>query len=73
MPNPNLTSLPLQPAPQPQRLQGLAPVVSDATVVLILGSFPGARSLATGQYYAHPQNHFWRILQAVWPGVALPA
>ena len=66
------TSLPPQPPPQPQRLQGLAPVVSAATVVLILGSFPGARSLATGQYYAHPQNHFWRILQAVWPGVALP-
>lgn len=55
------------------RLQGLAPVVSAGTVVLVLGSFPGARSLATGQYYAHPQNHFWRILQAIWPHVPQPA
>ncbi len=68
---PRIASSP-RPLPQSQRLQGLAPVVSAATVVLILGSFPGARSLATGQYYAHPQNHFWRILQAVWPGIALP-
>jgi hypoxanthine-DNA glycosylase len=59
--------------PRPVQLQGLAPVVSPDTVVLVLGSFPGARSLATGQYYAHPQNHFWRILQAVWPDAPQPA
>ena len=29
------------------RLTGLAPLVSDETVVLILGSFPGGQSLAT--------------------------
>lgn len=33
----------------------------------MLGSFPGATSLARQQYYAHPQNAFWRILQAIWP------
>ena len=54
-------------------LTGLAPVVSPATVVLILGSFPGARSLELQQYYAHPQNQFWKILQAVWPDHPLPA
>ena len=53
--------------PNPETLAGLAPVVSPRTVVLILGSFPGARSLAQQQYYAHPQNHFWKILQALWP------
>lgn len=54
-------------------LTGLAPIVSAQTALLILGSFPGARSLAAQQYYAHPQNHFWKILQAVWPQHPLPA
>lgn len=48
-------------------LTGLPPLVSPATRVLILGSFPGVRSLQTQQYYGHPQNQFWRILQAIWP------
>jgi hypoxanthine-DNA glycosylase len=53
-------------------LTGLAPIVSGNTALLILGSFPGARSIAQQQYYAHPQNHFWRILQALWPRNPLP-
>ena len=48
-------------------LQGLAPIVSPNTRVLILGSFPGVRSLQLQQYYAHPQNQFWKLLQAIWP------
>ena len=48
-------------------LVGLAPLVSPTTRVLILGSFPGVRSLEEQQYYAHPQNQFWKILQAIWP------
>ncbi|MBB1074089.1 DNA-deoxyinosine glycosylase [Rhodoferax sp. 4810] len=52
---------------EPLRLHGLAPVVSSNTRLLILGSFPGASSLAHQQYYAHPQNAFWKILQAIWP------
>ncbi|MDP1955213.1 MAG: DNA-deoxyinosine glycosylase [Polaromonas sp.] len=48
-------------------LTGLAPLVCSQTRLLILGSFPGVASLAAQQYYAHPQNHFWKILQAIWP------
>ena len=54
------------------RLQGLPPVVSPATRVLVLGSFPGGRSLQLRQYYAHPQNHFWPILRALWPQAGWP-
>ena len=50
----------------PQRLVGLPPIVSSNTRLLILGSFPGAASLAARQYYAHPQNQFWKIFQAIW-------
>jgi TDG/mug DNA glycosylase family protein len=50
--------------PEP-RLTGLAPVIDRRARVLILGSFPSTASLAAGQYYAHPQNQFWRVLSAV--------
>lgn len=49
----------------PPALQGLAAVINAQTRVLILGSFPGAASLAAGQYYAHPRNQFWRLLSLV--------
>lgn len=41
------------------------PVVDSAVRILICGSLPGDRSLAARQYYAHPQNQFWRLVSAV--------
>lgn len=46
-------------------LKGLPPIIDERARVLILGSFPSAASLAVGQYYAHRQNQFWRILGAI--------
>jgi hypoxanthine-DNA glycosylase len=46
-------------------LTGLAPVIDSRTRILVLGSFPGAASLAVGQYYAHSRNHLWPILSAL--------
>ena len=54
------------------RLDGLPPLVSRDTRMLVLGSFPGVASLTCQQYYAHPQNAFWRLLQALWPASPVP-
>jgi hypoxanthine-DNA glycosylase len=41
------------------------PVVGPGTRLLILGSLPGAMSLAASRYYANPRNQFWRLVEAV--------
>ena len=46
-------------------LPGLPPVLGDTPRILILGSFPGAASLRHAEYYGNPQNHFWKIIKAL--------
>lgn len=54
------------------RHAAFAPVVDAGVRVLIMGSLPGAASLAAGRYYAHPRNLFWTLAGAA-IGVELTA
>lgn len=51
--------------PLDHRARGFAPCACDDARVLILGSLPGRQSLQLQQYYAAPQNAFWRIMAEI--------
>lgn len=57
--------MPTIPSSESTLLSGLAPVLDENTRIIVLGSFPGAASLAAGQYYAHPRNQFWRLISVI--------
>ena len=44
------------------KLQSFGPIADKHSRVLVLGTMPGAMSLAKRQYYGHPRNAFWPIM-----------
>lgn len=46
-------------------VRSFPPVIDERSVLLVLGSMPGAASLAAHQYYGNPRNHLWPILYAL--------
>jgi hypoxanthine-DNA glycosylase len=44
---------------------GLPPIIDQDTEVLILGSLPSDISLLKREYYANPNNDFWKIMAEV--------
>ena len=44
------------------RISSFPPIIDTQAEILILGSIPGVKSLEMQQYYAHPQNKFWKII-----------
>jgi TDG/mug DNA glycosylase family protein len=55
------------------RSVGFPPIADSRATILILGSLPGQKSLEMNQYYAQPQNAFWKIMDALFgAGPSLP-
>ena len=44
---------------------GLPPILWPHARILVLGSLPGDESLRRQEYYGHPHNTFWAILEHI--------
>jgi len=52
--------------------QGFSPLIGVKPRVLVLGTMPSQQSLKRQQYYGHPQNAFWWIIDRLF-GIAQSA
>ena len=50
----------------PRHDECFPPIAKPDAELLILGSLPGRRSLEMQQYYAHPQNAFWKLIARIY-------
>jgi double-stranded uracil-DNA glycosylase len=50
-------------------IKGFPPIIANNSRILILGSMPSQASLLKQQYYGHPRNGFWPIMNALF-GIA---
>lgn len=48
-----------------EKIVGFPPIHGKDAKLLLLGSMPSVASLEHHAYYAHPQNHFWKLLFCV--------
>ncbi|WP_367753173.1 DNA-deoxyinosine glycosylase [Flavobacterium sp. WC2430] len=46
-------------------ITSFSPFINSETEILVLGTMPGIASLEKQEYYAHPRNHFWKIMYTI--------
>ena len=47
-------------------IRSFPPIINSETEILIVGTMPSVKSLEAQQYYAHPRNAFWKIIDALY-------
>jgi hypoxanthine-DNA glycosylase len=58
---------------RPKHDRCFPPIAMPDAESLILGSLPGQKSLQMQEYYAHPQNAFWKLIARIYGrGSSLP-
>ncbi len=43
----------------------MKPILDKNTKILILGTYPGERTIKKQEYYSHPGNRFWSLISRV--------